>query len=346
MRLKIAKIYEQPASTQNLQVFIKKNVRGVFEKYWVCARCTNNFYRREKSIAFYHVTMSYGFNYQISAFCDDYILFCTFFCQGTFFVTILWKFIKINNFWLFFFGAKDERQTTNQPEISCPSWKNSNWSIRVASRSLWLWHDVKNSSFWMAQEVQRGKRGGGRWSQEWEAIHKQNRWKNVERVRQKVRSDCCLTVRMIADEVGVSSERVWRIIMEDLRMRKICAKMVPRLLNEGQKERRVQVWQDISEQLKTEPNLLKRVVIGDESWILEYDPLTKRQSLEWKSALSPRPKKMRVFKSKTKVMLIAFLMPMELSTQNSCHMAKLLISMSTKTSCNILRSVREKRREL
>ena len=64
--------------------------------------------------------------------------------------------------------------------------------------------------------------------------------------------------------------------------------------------------QNILKQLKTEPKLLKRVVTGDESWIFEYDPLTKRQSLEWKSALSPRPKKVRVFKSKTKVMLITF----------------------------------------
>ena len=82
--------------------------------------------------------------------------------------------------------------------------------------------------------------------------------------------------------------------------------MVPTLLNEGQKERPVQVCQDILEQLETEPKLLKRVVTGDESWIFEYDPLTKRQSLEWKSALSPRPKRARVFKFKTKVMLIAF----------------------------------------
>ena len=100
--------------------------------------------------------------------------------------------------------------------------------------------------------------------------------KNVERVRQKVRSDRRLTVRMMADELGMKSERVWRIITEGLGMWKICAKMVPRLLNKGQKERRVQVYQDISELLETEPNLLKRVVIGNESWIFEYDLLTKR----------------------------------------------------------------------
>ena len=37
------------------------------------------------------------------------------------------KIDKVKNLWLFvLFGAKDERRTTNQPEISCPSWKNSN----------------------------------------------------------------------------------------------------------------------------------------------------------------------------------------------------------------------------
>ena len=115
--------------------------------------------------------------------------------------------------------------------------------------------------------------------------------KNVERVRQKVRSDLRLTVRMIADELGMNGERASKIITEDRGMRKICAKMVPRSLNEEQKERRVQVCQDILEQLETEPNLQKRVVTGDESWIFEYDPLAKRQSRKWKSALSPRLKK-------------------------------------------------------
>ena len=93
---------------------------------------------------------------------------------------------------------------------------------------------------------------------------------NVERVKQKVRSDRCLIVRMIVDEPGLNSERVLRIITKHLGMRKICAKMVPSLLNEGQKKRRVQVCQDILEQLETEPNLLKRVVTDDESCFYFY----------------------------------------------------------------------------
>ena len=80
---------------------------------------------------------------------------------------------------------------------------------------------------------------------------------------------------MIANELDMNCERVWTIITKHLGMRKICAKMVPRLLNEQQKERRVQVCRDILEELETEPNLLGRVITGDESWIFEYDPETK-----------------------------------------------------------------------
>ena len=53
------------------------------------------------------------------------------------------------------------------------------------------------------------------------------------------------------------------------------------LLNEDQKERRMQVCQDIIERLQTEPGLLHRVITGDETWIFDYDPETKRQSCQW-----------------------------------------------------------------
>ena len=162
-----------------------------------------------------------------------------------------------------------------------------------------------------------------------------------------MRSDCRLTVRMIADELTMNSERVWRIITEDLGMRKVCAKMVPRLLNDGQKENCVQVCQDILKQLEITPDLLSRVVTGDESWIFEYDPLTKRQSLEWKSASSPRPKKARLFKSKIKVMLIVFF-----DVHGIVHLEFLPQGQTINQNVykDILRclmcSVREKRREL
>ena len=84
---------------------------------------------------------------------------------------------------------------------------------------------------------------------------------------------------MIANELSMNSEMVWTIITEELGMTKICAKMIPRLLTDEQKERRVEVTQ-----LETDPNLLGRTITGDESWIFEYDPFTKWQSLEWKES--------------------------------------------------------------
>ena len=58
---------------------------------------------------------------------------------------------------------------------------------------------------------------------------------NTEQVKQLVRADRRLTVRMIASELFISKETVWKIITEDLGMRKICAKMVPKLLSDDQK---------------------------------------------------------------------------------------------------------------
>ena len=46
---------------------------------------------------------------------------------------------------------------------------------------------------------------------------------------------------------------------------------------------------------------------GDESRVYGYGPETKQQSSQWEGPTSPRPKKGRQVRSKTKVMLLAFL---------------------------------------
>ena len=59
---------------------------------------------------------------------------------------------------------------------------------------------------------------------------------NVERVKQMCVAIVGLTVRMIADELEINHDSMWKIITEDLGMRKIYAKMVPKLLDDDQKE--------------------------------------------------------------------------------------------------------------
>ena len=50
-----------------------------------------------------------------------------------------------------------------------------------------------------------------------------------------------------------------------------------------------------------------QIITRDEIWVFQYDPETKKQSMQWKTAESPRPKKAWMSKSKIKVMLIPFL---------------------------------------
>jgi hypothetical protein len=60
-----------------------------------------------------------------------------------------------------------------------------------------------------------------------------------------VRSDRRLTVRMIADKVNMNRETVRLILTEELGMRKICAKMVPRNLAVQQRDVRLSAVFDI-----------------------------------------------------------------------------------------------------
>ncbi|UYV66759.1 hypothetical protein LAZ67_4002783 [Cordylochernes scorpioides] len=49
-----------------------------------------------------------------------------------------------------------------------------------------------------------------------------------------------------------------------------------------------------------------QMLTGDESWMFEYDPESKRQSCAWHTKSSPRPKKARMSKSRIKTMIIVF----------------------------------------
>jgi len=89
-------------------------------------------------------------------------------------------------------------------------------------------------------------------------------------------------------------------------MRKVCTKMVPKNLTTEQKANRRDLCLDLLDRLEREPEFFSRVITGDESWVLEYDPKTKRPSWEWHTANSPCPKKARMSKSKIKWMVICF----------------------------------------
>ena len=106
-----------------------------------------------------------------------------------------------------------------------------------------------------------------------------------------VMQDCCVTIREIAEEVGISTFLAHSIVTEDLAMKRVAAKIVLKLLMAEQKQLRVEVSQDTLDSTNSDLDFMNTIITGDESWVYEYDLETKSQSSQWKHFISPRPKK-------------------------------------------------------
>ena len=109
-------------------------------------------------------------------------------------------------------------------------------------------------------------------------------------------SDRRLTIRMISDELSLNRESMRTILLHDLGMRKVCVKMVPKIFSKDQKQKRVKFCEDMLEKTKDDPDILRQIITRDETWVFQYDHEKKRQSMQWKTAESPIPKKVGMSK--------------------------------------------------
>ena len=106
----------------------------------------------------------------------------------------------------------------------------------------------------------------------------------------KVLEDRFLMVQEIVAKVGISTGSVYSILTEDLNLRRVSAKFVPKLLTEQQKVLRKEISEDMLDLANHDPKFIKTIITGDETWVYGYDPETKLQSSQWKHPKSPRPK--------------------------------------------------------
>jgi hypothetical protein len=124
-------------------------------------------------------------------------------------------------------------------------------------------------------------------------------------VRSLILEDRRLTVGEIADKVGISTGSAHSILTEDLHMCRVVAKFVPKLLSQEHQQLCLEVARDMLECANGDPEFLKTVITGDETWVYGYDPETKVQSSQWKHSSSPRPKKAQRVQSEVKVLLFS-----------------------------------------
>jgi AraC-like DNA-binding protein len=128
----------------------------------------------------------------------------------------------------------------------------------------------------------------------------------IENVRSPIMEDRRLTIREIADEVGISTGSAHSILTEDLHMCRVVAKFVPKQLLQEQQQLRLEVTRDMLEGANGDPEFLKTTITGDEPWVYGCDMETKVQSSQWKHSSSPRPKKAQRVWSKVKALLTVF----------------------------------------
>ena len=81
---------------------------------------------------------------------------------------------------------------------------------------------------------------------------------------EKVRSDRRLTLRMISSRLNFNRFTVHQILTQDLDMRKVCTKMVPKNLTTEQKANWRDVCLDLLDRLEREPEFFSLVITGDE----------------------------------------------------------------------------------
>ena len=131
--------------------------------------------------------------------------------------------------------------------------------------------------------------------------------KNVAIVKTLIEEDACYTVQEIEELSGIHSSSVLKILRERLGLSKICARWVPHLLTDKQKQSRVRLASQVIEKYdKCDPRCLEEIVTGDETWIYHFQPDSKAKNKVWVSFEGHRPVIARRCKTSNRMLFSVF----------------------------------------
>ncbi|XP_011069097.1 PREDICTED: putative uncharacterized protein FLJ37770 [Acromyrmex echinatior] len=97
---------------------------------------------------------------------------------------------------------------------------------------------------------------------------------NIDEVKKIVLANRRITVREVAEDLNISIGSCHSIFTNDLVMRRV-AKFVPKLLNFDQKQHRINIAKELLDSVRDDPNVLQKIITGDESWVYGYDVESK-----------------------------------------------------------------------
>lgn len=129
----------------------------------------------------------------------------------------------------------------------------------------------------------------------------------IQKIHDSVLNDRRLKLRELSKIANISIDPVHKILHEDLHMRKLSARWVPRLLTIEQKRVRLNISQECLDMFRRNANkFLRRFITCDETWVHHYTPEMKEQSKQWIEKGESAPKKAKTVTSAGKVMASVF----------------------------------------
>jgi hypothetical protein len=107
--------------------------------------------------------------------------------------------------------------------------------------------------------------------------------------------------------VKPSNTSLRQMLLDHLGMHKVSARWVAKLLSAVQRQHRVECARTLSKLCGSDPKaVLETIATGDETMVLYYDPLLKKESMEWRRKGETPPRKLRVCQSTRMVIATIF----------------------------------------
>ena len=105
---------------------------------------------------------------------------------------------------------------------------------------------------------------------------------NVEKIRNEICNDRQITVRELADTAKISIGSTFTLLNQQLKVRKLKSKWVPRHLTDAQEASRVHVSKNNLKFLRSNPaDFWRRFITVDETWVHHYTPQDSEASRGW-----------------------------------------------------------------
>ncbi|XP_064462531.1 histone-lysine N-methyltransferase SETMAR-like [Ornithodoros turicata] len=131
---------------------------------------------------------------------------------------------------------------------------------------------------------------------------------NIQLVERLILKDRRTTCLKLARKTDLSVGTLNTIIHEHLQFRKLSARWDPRPLSVFDRQRRLEISQELRYRFDTEGKpFFNRIITCDETWVHHFTPESKRASKKWKHPCSPALKKFRSTPTVGKVTATVFL---------------------------------------